>query len=169
MTEPDTTDTTATSNGEITAEALQSVGPEDFAKLMGTVSDEQLAEMMAGPLRAQVLDEIFGRMAEHVDSSAAGSTDAVIHFKILDRPEDQGGGYDHYEVVFADGKATVSEKPERDPNVTIKVDPVNFLKLAANRASGPTLFMTGKLKLEGDLMLASRMTSFFRIPTAKED
>jgi putative sterol carrier protein len=158
-----------TSNGEITADALQSVGPEDFAKLMGSVSDEQLAEMMSGPLRKQVLDEIFGRMAEHVDSAAAGSTDAVIHFKILDRPEDQGGGYDHYEVVFEDGKATVSEKPERDPNVTIKVDPVNFLKLASNRASGPTLFMTGKLKLEGDLMLASRMTSFFQIPTAKED
>ena len=51
-------------------------------------------------------------------------------------------------------------------DVTIKVDPVDFLKLAANQATGPTLFMTGKLKLEGDLMLASRLTSFFRIPTA---
>jgi putative sterol carrier protein len=28
------------------------------------------------------------------------------------------------------------------------------------------LFMTGKLKLEGDVMFASRMTSCFRIPTA---
>ena len=49
------------------------------------------------------------------------------------------------------------------------MDAVNFLKLASNRASGPTLFMTGKLKLEGDLMLAQRLTSFFRIPTAKEE
>ena len=28
------------------------------------------------------------------------------------------------------------------------------------------LFLTGKLKLEGDVMLASRLTGFFRIPSA---
>jgi putative sterol carrier protein len=33
-------------------------------------------------------------------------------------------------------------------------------------ASGPVLFMTGKIKLDGDVMLASRLTSFFRIPSA---
>jgi hypothetical protein len=33
-------------------------------------------------------------------------------------------------------------------------------------ASGPPLFLTGKLRLEGDVMLASRLTGFFRIPTA---
>jgi putative sterol carrier protein len=50
--------------------------------------------------------------------------------------------------------------------VTIRVGAVNFLKLAANQASGPTLFLTGKLRLEGDVMLASRLTGFFRIPSA---
>jgi putative sterol carrier protein len=162
-------DTETSTNGEIDLEAFQSVGPEDFAKLMSSVTDEQLGEMMSGPLRKQVLDEIFSRMADHVEQSKVGDTNAVVHFKILDRPEDQGGGYDHYEVVFENGTAKLSESPERDADVTIKVDPVSFLKLASNRANGPTLFMTGKLKLEGDLMLAQRMTSFFRIPTAKED
>jgi putative sterol carrier protein len=162
-------DTETSTNGEIDLEAFQSVGPEDFAKLMSNVTDEQLGEMMSGPLRKRVLDEIFSRMADHVEQSKVGDTNAVVHFKILDRPEDQGGGYDHYEVVFENGTAKLSESPERDADVTIKVDPVSFLKLASNRANGPTLFMTGKLKLEGDLMLAQRMTSFFRIPTAKED
>jgi putative sterol carrier protein len=157
---------TTTENGQVDLDAMKSVGPEDFAKLMGSVTDEQLSEMMSGPLRKQVLDEIFSRMADHVDPSKVGDTNATIHFKILDRPEDQGGGYDQYEVVFENGKATLSDSPERDANVTIKIDPVNFLKLASNRASGPMLFMSGKLKLEGDLMLAQRMTSFFRIPTA---
>ena len=162
-------ETDTTTNGEVDLEAMKSVGAEDFAKLMASVTDEQLAEMMGGPLRKQVLDEIFNRMAEHVDQNKLGDTNATIQFKILDRPEDQGGGYDHYEVVFANGTAKLSDTPGDKADVTIKVDPVNFLKLASNRASGPTLFMTGKLKLEGDLMLAQRMTSFFRIPTAKED
>jgi putative sterol carrier protein len=158
----------ASSNGAIDADALKNVGPEDFAALMGSVSDDDLKTMMNGPLRKQVLDEIFNRMADHIEEGKIGSTEAVVHFKILDRPEDQGGGYDQYEVIFENGTAKLSETPNRDATVTIKVRPVDFLKLASNRASGPTLFMTGKLKLEGDLMLASRLTSFFRIPTAKE-
>ena len=145
---------------------LTQFDPQQFAELIATASDEQLSELIHGPLRKQVLDEIFGRMADHVEPAQIAGLDAVVHFKILDRPEDQGGGYDHYEVIFADGACSASDSPEREPKVTIKVGGVDFLKLAANKASGPVLFMTGKLKLEGDVMLASRLTSFFRIPSA---
>jgi putative sterol carrier protein len=145
---------------------LGQVGAEDFAKLVAEASSDQLAEIVDGPSRKQVLDEIFSRMAGHVDPERARGLDTVVHFKILDRPDDQGGGYDHYEVVFEDGSCTASDDPKGDPKVTVKVRPADFLKLAANQASGPTLFLTGKLKLEGDVMLASRLTSFFRIPSA---
>jgi putative sterol carrier protein len=145
---------------------LEQVAPEDFAKLIAESSDEQIAEVVNGPGRKQVLDQIFGRMAEHVEPEKARGTDAVVHFKILDRPKDQGGGYDHYEVIFEGGKCTASDSPDREAKVTLKLNPVDFLKLAANQASGPTLFMTGRLKLEGDVLLASRLTSFFRIPSA---
>ena len=140
--------------------------PEQFAELIATASNDQLSEVIHGPLRRQILDEIFGRMTDHVEPSQVGDLDVVVHFKILDRPEEQGGGYDHYEVIFADGACRASDSPEREPRVTIKVKGVHFLKLAAGKASGPVLFMTGKLKLQGDVMLASRLTSFFRIPSA---
>jgi SCP-2 sterol transfer family len=140
--------------------------PEQFAELIATATDEQISEVIHGPLRPQVLGEIFNRMADHVEPSQIQNLDAVVHFKILDRPAEHGGGYDHYEVIFAEGTCRASDSPERDPKVTIKVSGVPFLKLAANKASGPTLFLTGKLQLEGDVMLASRLTSFFRIPSA---
>lgn len=145
---------------------LEQVGAEDFAKLVAETSENQLAAIVDGPSRKQVLDEIFGRMAAHVEPERARGTDAVVHFKILDRPESLGGGYDHYEVVFEDGRCTASDRIEHDPQVTIRIGPVDFLKLAANQASGPTLFVTGKLQFDGDVMLASRLTSFFRIPSA---
>jgi hypothetical protein len=145
---------------------LSQFDPQQFAELIATASNDQLSEIIHGPLRKQVLDEIFGRMAEHVEPSQVGNLDAVVHFKILDRPEEQGGGYDHYEVIFADGACRASDSPQGDPKVTIKTNGVQFLKLSAGKASGPVLFMTGKLKLEGDVMLASRLTSFFRIPSA---
>jgi putative sterol carrier protein len=145
---------------------LDQIDADDFAKLIAEASDEQIAEIVNGPARKQVLDQIFGRMADHVDAEQARGVDAVVHFKILDRPEELGGGYDHYEVVFDGGTCTASDVVEREPNVTIRVAPVHFLKLASNQASGPTLFLTGKLKLEGDVMLATRLTGFFRIPSA---
>ena len=145
---------------------LEQVGAEDFAKLVAEASENQLAAIVDGPSRKQVLDEIFGRMAAHVEPERARGTDAVVHFKILDRPKDQGGGYDHYEVTIADGTCRASDSPTQDPKVTIKTSGVEFLKLAGGKASGPVLFMTGKLKLEGDVMLASRLTSVFRIPSA---
>jgi putative sterol carrier protein len=139
---------------------------QQFAQLIAVANDDQLSEVIEGPMRKQVLDQIFGRMAEHVEPSQIAGLDTVVHFKILDRPKDQGGGYDHYEVTIADGTCRASDSPTQDPKVTIKTSGVEFLKLAGGKASGPVLFMTGKLKLEGDVMLASRLTSVFRIPSA---
>ena len=65
---------------------LADFAPEQFAELIATASNDQLSELIQGPLRKQVLDEIFGRMAEHVEPAQIAGLDAVVHFKILDRP-----------------------------------------------------------------------------------
>ena len=140
-----------------------SLSAEDFAGLVASASDEQLAEVMEGPQRQTALREIFARMAEHLDPSKARNQDAVVLFEITGRPD---GGHDQFQVVIRDGSCTVAEEATEEPRVTLKVEPVPFLKLITNRVSGPELFMTGKLKIEGDLMFAPQLTSLFRIPTA---
>ncbi|MGH2980836.1 MAG: SCP2 sterol-binding domain-containing protein [Solirubrobacterales bacterium] len=142
---------------------LTDVSPEDFAALVANASDEQLAEAMSGPQRQLALREIFARMADHMDPVKAKGHDAVVHFQILGRPD---GGHDDFELIVRDGKGSVSETPSEEPRVTLKIEPVAFLKLITNQKSGPELFMTGKLKLEGDLMFAPQIASLFRIPTA---
>jgi putative sterol carrier protein len=145
-------------------EALTDLDATQLAKLVASASDEQLAEGMADAAgRKATLDEIFRRMAEHVDPERAKGVSSVIHWKILDRPD---GGYDHYEVVLDEGKCTASDSPTRDPRVTFKVKPVDFLKLVSGVQAGPVLFMTGKLKIEGDLMFASQVAGYFQIPQA---
>ena len=47
---------------------------------------------------------------------------------------------------------------------TLKLDGVDFLKLVTGNAIGPMLFMSGKLKIEGDLMFAAQIQSMFTIP-----
>lgn len=143
-------------------QSISDFDASQLAQMVATASDEQLAEGMSDPeARKSTLDEIFRRMAEHVEPSKAKGNDAVIHFKILDAP---GGGYDHYEVVLADGGCTVIDEPSQEARVTFRIGPVDFLRLVSGNAAGPMLFMSGKLKIEGDLMYASTMTSLFRIP-----
>jgi len=144
------------------AQSISDFDAGRLAEMVATASDEQLAEGMNDPEgRKATLDEIFRRMAEHVEPSKAKGNDAVVHFEILDAPD---GGYDRYEVVLADGACTVTDEPAKEPRVTFKIGPVDFLRLVSGNAAGPMLFMTGKLKIEGDLMFASTMTSLFRIP-----
>jgi putative sterol carrier protein len=149
------------------ADALGSLNGADasqLAAMVGQVPDEQLAEGMANPEgRRMILDEIFKRMSEHAEPHQIEGIDAVVHFEITGAPD---GGSDVYEAVIRDGKVEVSNEPEGEPRVKITTAPVTFLKLVTGQQSGPVLFMTGKLKLEGDVMFASRMTSFFRIPKA---
>jgi putative sterol carrier protein len=152
---------------EASGPALSGIGEADasqLAAMVGQVSDQQLAEAMSDPEgRKLVLGEVFKRMGDHVQAGQLEGVDAVVHFKITDAP---GGGTDVYEVVIRDGGVQVGDEPTgENPRVTLTMAPVPFLKLVTGQQSGPVMFMTGKLKLEGDVMFASRLTSFFRIPS----
>jgi putative sterol carrier protein len=135
------------------------VDPEEFARNIGKTTDEQLREAMASPLRAQIISEIFKRMEEHYRGGGAQS--AVIHWRITGRPD---GGEDHWEVVVADGSCSTSPEPTSDPRVTLTLTGADSLKLVTGNASGPMMFMTGKLKIEGDLMFSAQIQSMFTIP-----
>ncbi len=141
---------------------LSALSAEDFAALVSQASDDQLAEIVEGSQRETALREIFARVAEHFDPARAKG-DSVVHFQIVGRED---GGSDDFEVIVRDGKCEVSEDPSEQPRVTLKVEPVPFLKLVSGQASGPELFMSGKLKIEGDLMFAPQIATMFRIPTA---
>ena len=137
------------------------VDPAEFAKSVATTPDEQLAEGMRGELRGQILGEIFRRMEEHFDASKAQGVDAVMHWKITGGP---GDSVDHYEAVIKNGACTVTDQPSHSPRVTFTIDGVNFLKLVTGNVDGPKLFMTGGLKIEGDLMFAATAANLFKVP-----
>ena len=143
---------------------LTSIDADQLAALAAGATDEQLAEGMSDPAaRQSILDEVFRRMAEHVDPEKAKGADAVLLWKITDKP---GGGEDVYEVTLKDGQVSVSQEPTADPRVTFIVGPAAFLRLVSGAQPGPVLFMAGKLKIEGDLMFASQVATMFKIPQA---
>jgi putative sterol carrier protein len=88
---------------------------------------------------------------------------AVIEWRITDAEK---GEDDRWQMVIEDGACAVRREGERRPNITYTVGPVDFVRLITGGKSGPELFMLGKLKVRGNLMLAARMPGWFRIPGA---
>jgi putative sterol carrier protein len=138
------------------------VDANELARNMAQATDEQLAELMSGPMREQILGEVFRRMSEHVRADAAADTEAVIHWRIGDGPD---GSTSDYETVIRNGTCEVHEVLRSDsPRVTFKIGGADFLRLVTGNAAGPMLFMSGKLKIEGDMMFAAGAASLFTIP-----
>jgi putative sterol carrier protein len=144
-------------------DALASIGPKEFAQLVKSTPDSQIAEVMAGDSRNKILDEVFNRMPSLFRAEKAGSTSAVIHWVITGGA---GGASDTYETVIENGACTVTNKPERDPKLAMTMDPVTFLKVVSGDGNPMMLFMTGKIKAKGDLALAANVAKLFDIPKA---
>lgn len=141
---------------------LGEISPAEFAKLVKNASKDMFAQVLGNTeTRTKVLDEVFNRMGEQYKGSK--STKGVIHWKILDRPD---GGYDHYETILDGETCSVNKEPQEEPRATISLSGTEFLKLASGNASPPVQFMTGKIKIKGDLGFAAGLSSLFDIPKA---
>ncbi len=143
---------------------LQGLDVEQAAAAVAQATPEQLAQGMRSEMRGQILDQVFARMREHIKGERAKSIDAVVHWKIGGRPD---GGEDVYEVVIRGGGCEVSSDPKEQPRVTLSLEGADFLRLVTGNANGPELFMTGKLRIEGDLAFASALPALFTIPRAQ--
>lgn len=144
---------------------LSLMDPTNFARLITRASKDQVARLMEQPrLRGRILDEIFRRMRSHYRSERAATVHAVVHWRFTGGTDEDG--YDRYESVLADGECTVNTQRTQDARCTITIDPADFLKLITNNVSAPLLFMTGKVKIKGDLAFAAGMTNLFDLPSA---
>jgi putative sterol carrier protein len=88
---------------------------------------------------------------------AAEGVDAVIQYKLTG---DEAGDYI---VTINDGKCTVVEGIAENPTMTMTADAQDFGDVLLGKANGMQYFMQGKLKLAGDLNLAMKLTSFFKM------
>ena len=113
--------------------------------------------------REELLTEIFRRMPESFDAARATDVNAVIEWEITGAPE---GEVDRWQLTLRDGTCTCVRGGDAESDVTFRVAPVDFVKLITGVASGPQMFVFGKLRIRGNLMLAARVQGFFVLPNA---
>lgn len=146
---------------DLSALDFAAVSPEEFARIVKGLSARQLGEVMHGDLRTRVLGEVFGRMRQQFRPEAAGDLTALIRWKITGESEEV------YETAIAGGACEVTRGRSADePRTTLVMGDAEFLKLVSGNGNPVTMFMTRKLKVAGDVGLASGLTRYFDIPKA---
>ncbi|GIF72133.1 SCP2 sterol-binding domain-containing protein [Asanoa siamensis] len=137
------------------------MGPRELGAFVKRTSTPELRRLMHGDRRPAVLDEIFSNMPEVFRSDRAGALNAVIHWRVGDRPD---GRTDDYEMTVAGGRCSVRKGHYLAPDLTLSIGGVDFLSLVTGQAHAVMLVMRGRLKTKGDLGLAAKFPTLFDPP-----
>jgi putative sterol carrier protein len=103
------------------------------------------------------VQETFDAMPERFRGDKAGGTNATIQYDI----SGEGGGT--WNAVIKDGSCAVSSGPAASPNLTLQMAAQDWLDMLSGKQSGQMLFMSGKLKVKGDMGLAMKLGSMFQM------
>lgn len=87
----------------------------------------------------------------------APGLDAVIQFKFSG--EEAGNWF----ATIKDDKCTVEKGAHPSPKMTLEADSSDYVKIFTGELDGMQAFMQGKLKLSGDLNLAMKLMTMFKI------
>ena len=99
---------------------------------------------------------IYNHEKAFIPEKAAG-VDAVVQYRLTG---DEGGDWI---ITIKDGACKVTEGIAENPKMTMTADGREFGDILLGKMDGMAAFMQGKLQLKGDLNLAMKLTSFFRM------
>lgn len=104
---------------------------------------------------ADDVKEIFSEMPSAFLPEKATGMNKIIQIDL----NGEGGGL--WAIKIADGSLSVDEGQTDVSNLTLRMDAVDFVELVHGRANAMSLFMAGKVKVEGDISLAMKFQEIF--------
>jgi putative sterol carrier protein len=97
--------------------------------------------------------EIIAQLKERIaaNPSKIAALKASYQFNLTG----EGGGT--YHAVFENGTADIGEGPAASAGCIVTISATDFGNLVAGKLNPTTAFMTGKLKIAGDMSLAMKL------------
>jgi SCP-2 sterol transfer family len=142
------------------AEAAAGFDSAALAQLVRSTPPDRLAQGIELN-RDAILGEVFRRFPEQL-TEYGRRHEAVIQWRISGGSG--AGGYDRWFVIIREGRCETGRDLGLKPRVTFTVDPVDFLRLVTANAKPTRLFVTGRLRIRGDMLFATRLPQLFAIP-----
>ena len=103
------------------------------------------------------VDQLIQNHEKAFKPEAAEGVEAVIQYHLTG---EQGGDWI---ITIKDGKCSVASGNAENPKMTLTADAFDLRDVLLGKANGMQYFMQGKLRLAGDLNLAMKLTSFFKM------
>lgn len=100
------------------------------------------------------LREVFQGLQQKLDGQQMKGLNAVYQFEL------EGEETGVYHLKFTDGAGKVGEGPVADPSLTVTMNSGDFRSMLAGELNAAAAFMSGKLKIKGDMSLAMKLQSF---------
>ncbi len=104
----------------------------------------------------ETIQEVIQGMPGQFNTDAAKGMNAVYQYDIT------GDGGSQFYTDIKDGALQVKEGTHASPNITITMAAKDYLDLVNGKLNGQMAFMSGKLKIKGDMSLAMKLQSLFR-------
>ena len=136
---------------------VEATTPEDLAALIDGLSDEEIHQAALAAGVGVVLERIFATMQSMFRPERAEGQDGVVQWEV-----DDGNSTHVYHVTMDAGTCVADAGPAVAPKATLNFTLPNFLRFMAGEMNGIQAFMTGKVRISGDVMYAQRMEGFFR-------
>jgi putative sterol carrier protein len=104
---------------------------------------------------ADSVEEFFEALPSRFRADQAAGLSAVYQFDI------SGGAGGRWHADIEDGTLSVQQGQAAEPTITITAGEEDWLSIVNGRLNPQMAFMTGKLKVKGDVGLAMRLQSIF--------
>jgi alkanesulfonate monooxygenase SsuD/methylene tetrahydromethanopterin reductase-like flavin-dependent oxidoreductase (luciferase family)/putative sterol carrier protein len=122
--------------------------------------DDRVLERVAGS--AAGLRMLFAAMTQRFDPERAGGFEGEVQYDL----RTSGGRTRSWTVEIRGMRASARPGAARDPKLTMRLALADFLRIAAQELDAGAALLTGRLDLEGDFALATRLGEMFGQPSA---
>ncbi|CAO5166126.1 Alkyl sulfatase-like hydrolase [Frankia sp. AiPs1] len=144
----------------------------DPAKLVTTLtgmSEREVSDVLASPVGNDVLDVIFQEMQANFRPEQAQGENALVRFDLTGGP---GGETRTYELRIGNGQCALAHEASaaaaNEKQLKITTDRVRFIRVLTGQASGAKLFLTRKIKVDGDMKFGGKVMSWFGVPQQED-
>jgi len=144
-------------------EALQRGGQGVLARAVRGASDRQLERRFGNRLVQRAL---FTGMAQRYRPIPGFGFEGDVLYELDHAPDGSGSREpDRWIIRVGDGKARAVPGKSPNPTVTLRVSIPDFARIAAEVVRPPELFFSGRLDVEGNFEIASRLPEMFGEPS----
>lgn len=142
-------------------------GAEELVAAVVASDDELLLELVGREeVRSAAVPGILRRLEEYADRDRLAEVSGTVRFDL----ERRGTLLESHAVVLDRGAVRLVEDPAETQvaHVVLRTSILRFVRLVSGQANAALEYLSGKLDIEGDAMLALAVGGVFRVPGREE-